>query len=51
MSIIEIYYQAKCKHCLHRIEKKNKRNKYQSFCKIKEEFITLRDKICNNFKL
>ena len=51
MSIVEIYYEAKCKHCLHRIGKRNKNNKYQSFCEIKQEFITLKDKICDKFKL
>ena len=51
MSVVVITYEAKCKHCLNRIGKKNSKNRYQSYCQIKKEFIRLKDKACEEFKL
>lgn len=51
MSVIEITYEAKCKHCFHKDIKKNSKGRHQSFCEIKNEFITLKDKSCKDFKL
>lgn len=51
MSTVIIIYDAKCKHCVHFSSKKNKNNKRQSFCKLKEIFITLKDKACEKLEL
>ena len=51
MSIVEIIYEAKCKDCSNREDKRNSKNRYQSFCTVKNQFITLKDKICKDFKL
>lgn len=58
MSIIEIYYEAKCKHCKHlkrdfKTKKDDTRSKvFSSFCgKKNNELISMRDKACNLFEL
>jgi len=51
MSVVIIEYEAKCKHCLNRIGKKNSKNKMQSYCAVKQEFIRLKDKACEKFQL
>jgi Zn-dependent alcohol dehydrogenase len=51
MSVVIIQYEARCKHCLHCSTKKNDRNRRQAYCDIKKEFITLRDKACENLEL
>lgn len=52
MSIVEIHYDAKCKHCRHRIDKLNERtNRMQSYCEVNNYFVALRDKACKEFDL
>jgi hypothetical protein len=51
MSVVIITYPSRCKHCLHRTGEKNSKGRYQSFCEIKKEFIRLKDKACDDFKL
>jgi hypothetical protein len=51
MSTFIITYEAKCKHCLNRVVKKNPKNRDQSFCEVKQEFIRLKDKACEKFAL
>ncbi len=51
MSVVEIFYDAKCKHCIHQSSKLNeKTNKYQAYCEVKGKFVRLRDKACNKFQ-
>lgn len=51
MAVVIMYYEAKCKHCLNCGFKKNAKNKTQSFCEEKKEFIRQKDKACDKFKL
>ena len=50
MPIIEIHYDAKCKHCRHRKDKLNERtNRMQSYCEVHGCFVTLKNKSCEEF--
>lgn len=49
--ILEIHYDAKCKHCKNRTDRANDKNKKQSFCEIHKEFVTLNTKACDKFEL
>lgn len=50
MSVVEIIYDAKCKHCKHFDYKyKGKRKEYR--CNITLEKLTLKSKICDKFEL
>jgi hypothetical protein len=50
MSVLEIYYDAKCKHCLNLKKiKKGKRKLHE--CKITEIQVTLKTKACKDFKI
>lgn len=52
MAIIEFIYTARCKHCRHLWSKTNpKTNRYQSFCRLREEFIRKNDEACKDFQL
>lgn len=49
-AVIEIYYDAKCKHCIMLKEVyKGKRKKHE--CKVTGESITLKTKACKDFRL
>lgn len=43
---VEIFYEAKCKHCKFLDTKK-----WRSFCKLKNILIRKKDKVCKDFKL
>ena len=55
MSIIEIYYKAKCKHCKHLFSYRKGKLKRHSCGNFNSEFHeqerTLKDKICDKFEL
>ena len=51
MGQVVIIYEARCKHCMRCNSKKNDKNRFQAYCDLKKEFITLRDKACDKIEL